>query len=281
MKSAAAGAGILLVLSGVLVASAEPLHDWLERRSIPYSDTPIYRAGTYESAARGYGGEVTVAMEFSEYGIESVSASGPDETPEIGGAALSVLQQQIRRQQTCYVEGVSGATATGDAVRAAAADCILMAADGENALAQQIKEEREAASGDSLPAIEELLLKVPDGFYTYLQEEGDENGYHDYVELTVEDHRLTSLVWDAVNVETQAGKRELSENGQYVMREDGPLWTEQADALAGYMLEHQSEEGLLNADGYATDAVASVSIYAGGYLNAVKECLLRAVPSAG
>ena len=61
----------------------------------------------------------------------------------------------------------------------------------------------------------------------------------------------------------------------------GPLRHGIDVALAGYTLEHQSAEGLLNADGYATDAVASVSIYAGGYLNAVKECLLRAVPSAG
>ena len=71
------------------------------------------------------------------------------------------------------------------------------------------------------------------------------------------------------------GKRKLSEDGQYVMTENGPLWFEQADMLAEYLIENQSEEGLLQETGYASDAVASVSIYAGGFLSAVKQCLLN------
>ena len=45
--------------------------------------------------------------------------------------------------------------------------------------------------------------------------------------------------------------------------------------LAEYLIENQSEEGLLQETGYASDAVASVSIYAGGFLSAVKQCLLN------
>ena len=65
----------------------------------------------------------------------------------------------------------------------------------------------------------------------------------------------------------------MSSDGRYVMTENGPKWYEQADALAEYLIENQTEEGLLDESGYATDAVASVSIYSGGFLEAVKACL--------
>ena len=59
------------------------------------------------------------------------------------------------------------------------------------------------------------------------------------------------------------------------MTENGPKWYEQADTLAGYLVENQTEKGLLSDSGYAGDAVSSVSIYAGGFLEAVKQCLLN------
>lgn len=270
---------IMLVVSGVFVISAKPVYDWIERKSIPYSDVPVYRPGMYESISRGYGGDVTVNAEFSEYGIEKVTVSAPEETPEVGGAAAVRLAAEIRKKQTCYVDAVAGATATSGAVLRSMEDCILQASMENNPLAKKIELARQAEKSDESPSVEALLKEVPDGDYTYLQEEGDENGYHDYIELTVKDHRLVSLTWDSINMETRTGKRELSESGQYTMREGGPLWSEQADELAGYIVSHQSEKGLLDESGYASDAVASVSIYAGGCLSAVKECLMRAADS--
>ena len=128
------------------------------------------------------------------------------------------------------------------------------------------------AGGDvSGITLSELLAQTEDGAYSYLSAP-DEKGFRESIELEVENHKIVSLVWDAVT-EDGTGKREMSADGRYVMTEDGPTWYEQADALAEFVIENQSEEGLLDESGYASDAVASVSIYSGGFLNAVKACL--------
>ena len=64
-------------------------------------------------------------------------------------------------------------------------------------------------------------------------------------------------------------------NGEYVMTEDGPKWHEQAEAVVKYVLENQSLDHLIDADGY-TDTVASVSINLYGFVNGVKDCLRQA-----
>ena len=64
-------------------------------------------------------------------------------------------------------------------------------------------------------------------------------------------------------------------DGKYVMTEKGLKWHEQAEAVVGYVLEHQSLEGLVNEKGY-TDSVSSVSINLMGFVNGVKDCLSQA-----
>ncbi|MGC6178286.1 hypothetical protein V7D18_27400, partial [Lacrimispora sp. 38-1] len=70
-------------------------------------------------------------------------------------------------------------------------------------------------------------------------------------------------------------KSQLSMDGKYVMTEKGLKWHEQAEAVVGYVLEHQSLEGLVNEKGY-TDSVSSVSINLMGFVNGVKDCLSQA-----
>lgn len=130
-----------------------------------------------------------------------------------------------------------------------------------------------AAGNVSELSLEELLSQAEDGYYSYTSEP-DEKGFSDSIQMEVKDHKIVSLVWDGLNAE-QVGKREMSSDGRYVMTENGPKWYEQADALAEYLIENQTEEGLLDESGYATDAVASVSIYSGGFLEAVKACLVE------
>ncbi len=45
--------------------------------------------------------------------------------------------------------------------------------------------------------------------------------------------------------------------------------------MVGYVLEHQSLDGLVNEKGY-TDSVSSVSINLMGFVNGVKDCLTQA-----
>lgn len=132
-----------------------------------------------------------------------------------------------------------------------------------------------AANGDlSHVTVEGLIRSKEDGTYVYQSETADEKGFMDRMEVTVQDHKITSLNWDALNAEG-IGKRQLSADGNYVMTDDGPLWYEQADILAEYVIEHQSDDNLMAETGYASDAVASVSIYIGGFIDSLKKCLAQ------
>ncbi len=59
------------------------------------------------------------------------------------------------------------------------------------------------------------------------------------------------------------------------MTESGPLWYEQADQLARYVTENQTTKGLMNDSG-TSDAVSTVSIHIGGFIDCLKKCLLIA-----
>ena len=60
------------------------------------------------------------------------------------------------------------------------------------------------------------------------------------------------------------------------MTPDGLLWADQAKALAAYVLEHQSVDGLtLNEEG-KTDAVSGVSVSINEFVEQVSNCIKRA-----
>ena len=114
---------------------------------------------------------------------------------------------------------------------------------------------------------------LKDGVYNVESEEYE--GYRDVLELTVTDGKIAGVVWDSVDAEG-TGKRMLSEQGVYVMTEDGLTWKEQAEALAAAVISNQSVECLnLNEQG-KTDAVSGVSIYVGGFVNVLTEALEQA-----
>ena len=73
----------------------------------------------------------------------------------------------------------------------------------------------------------------------------------------------------------------LSENGQYVMTENGATWAEQANALATYVIEKQGISGLTTDENGKTDVVATVSIGISDFINQVEECLKQAAGGSG
>lgn len=275
MAAGLVGAGIMIVLSGGLIAVSGPLYKSIAGRNLPVSEVPIYNAGTYEGSARGYGGTITVTARFSEYGIEDVRVSAPDETPEIGKAAAVKISQEIWKNQSHSVDSISGATMSCNAVKTAMAACVRGAVKEGTELAAIIEQELAQENAQrALPEVEELLKETADGAYTYREANPDENGFYNQIQLEVRDHKIIQLTWDAVQ-EDGTGKRWLSENDQYAMTENGPKWYEQADALAQYVMENQSTNGLMNDNG-TSDAVSTVSIHIGGFIDSLKKCLLIA-----
>ncbi|WP_077610731.1 FMN-binding protein [Clostridium sp. Marseille-P2415] len=159
------------------------------------------------------------------------------------------------------VEGLANADGYTDAISSVSINL--------NGFVNGVKDCLSQASGGTA---ERTSLK--DGTYSYESPEFDKNGFKDQVEMTVKDNTITSLTWDCIK-EDGTKKSQLSMDGQYVMTENGPKWHEQAEAVVKYVLDNQSVEGLVNADGY-TDAISSVSINLSGFVNGVKDCLSQA-----
>lgn len=252
------GLGIMIVLACLVVFGSAPLYQVIDDRVRP----KIYTPGTYTGSARGYGGMVTVQVKVTAKAIESMDVTGEKET--LLEMVLPGLTDTMIAKQSSKVDGISGATLSSNAIKEAA-DQALAQARGE---AVQTKDEikKEPVSENTADWI--------DGTYIYHGTEYDENGYKDHVEMTIEGNTITALTWNGVDKDGTS-KRKLSMEGKYVMTEEGPKWHEQADAVANYVLENQSLEGLIDENGY-TDAVSSVSINLYGFVNGVKDCLRQA-----
>ena len=122
---------------------------------------------------------------------------------------------------------------------------------------------------------EELLKELKDGTYEAKADAPDNNGFTDVVTLTVKDGKITEINWDAVGAD-RSTKSVLSENGEYVMTEDGLTWKEQAEALAKAVVENQSLSFLNLDEQGKTDAVSGVSISIGGFRALAEKCLKEA-----
>ncbi|MGI6019120.1 MAG: FMN-binding protein [Marvinbryantia sp.] len=133
-----------------------------------------------------------------------------------------------------------------------------------------------AAAEDSNAALETLEgAALTDGTYTASTDTYDDSGFMDELTLTVKDGKITEVNWDAVT-EDGTKKSVMSENGEYTMTEDGPTWKEQAEALAAALVENQSLSFFTMDNAGKTDAVASVSISIGGFVNLAQQCLEQA-----
>ena len=86
----------------------------------------IYQPGTYSAAAKGIG-DITATVTFSETAITDIVLDLSNETESIGQAAKDAIIDQILTTQGIEIDGVSGATVTVNAVKAAVSDCIAKA----------------------------------------------------------------------------------------------------------------------------------------------------------
>ena len=87
----------------------------------------VYTPGTYSASEQGLESLVTVTMTFDETSIVDVVVDSSGETAEIGAAAAETLAEQLKNAQAAEIDGVTGATVTGNAVKKAAASCIAQA----------------------------------------------------------------------------------------------------------------------------------------------------------
>ena len=84
---------------------------------------------TLSAAVAGFGGDVTVTVELDDEGtITAIEADGSTQTPGIGGAAATTLNEgalaalvgaKLAEVDTAAIDSVAGATVTSDAIRTA------------------------------------------------------------------------------------------------------------------------------------------------------------------
>ncbi len=100
--------------------------------------------GTYTATAAGIDSDVTVSITFDEAAIVDIDVDVSGETAGIGAMIDGEMIRQILAAQSSDVDGVSGATVTSDAVKAAAGDCISQARAG---IGDETETETETGSG--------------------------------------------------------------------------------------------------------------------------------------
>ena len=251
------------VIAGSRVLSTDLAGDSAEEESAVIEEYDVSGADGIESAAqtengyevtartKGYGGDIVLKVAYDTDGqtIQSVEVLEQNETESLGAkiAEPEFLDQFAGVSAPVYLPGMS--TSASD----------------------------EASEAPDTSADLEVLkdAALSDGTYEAKAAAPDSNGFTEELTLTVEDGKITSVNWDAVG-EDGSKKSILSENGEYVMTEDGPTWKEQSEALAQALIENQSLDFLTTDESGKTDAVAGVSISVSSFIDLAQQCLKEA-----
>lgn len=81
--------------------------------------TTVYKDGTYETTAIGYGGEFHVETIIKDDKIQDVIIKEHNETPSIGGVALEQMSANMKKENSYDVDTISGATKSSQALKEA------------------------------------------------------------------------------------------------------------------------------------------------------------------
>ena len=112
---------------------------------------------------------------------------------------------------------------------------------------------------------------MADGSYE-AQTEDYVNGFLYHMSVTVENGAITNVHWDGVTPEG-VSKRQMSENGEYVMTENGLLWHQQIDAMEDYLISLQDPLKIAMNEEGKVDAVSGVSISVSDFVYLAQECV--------
>ena len=108
---------------------------------------------TFTGTAKGFGGDVSVSITLADGTLTGAEITGEQETPNVGGEAMKVMQESMVSNQTVNVDAVSGATFTSNAVLEA-----VGAAVAEAGLTMEDFPVIEKAEGQELEKETDLLI---------------------------------------------------------------------------------------------------------------------------
>ena len=100
-----------------------------------------YTPGVYTGISEnGKGGNITVAVTFSDNKIEDIQVTEQNETPTISDAAFERIPMAVVEYQSLAIDAMSGATITSEALLEAIANAVEQAGGDVEALKQNIVE---------------------------------------------------------------------------------------------------------------------------------------------
>ena len=88
-----------------------------------------YTPGTYSSDAMGHNAPFTVNVTFTDYALSDIDTDGNLETIGVGKLALAWLGDEIVKNQSLNVDGLTGASISSAALLGAVRDCAEQAGD--------------------------------------------------------------------------------------------------------------------------------------------------------
>lgn len=109
----------------------------------------VVTPGTYEGSAQGKLSTVTASVTLDATGrISDVKVDVSGETPELGGAAARKIAPAVVEHQSTAVDGVSGATISSNAIKAAVAAALAKA--GADPKAYDVKVEKSVGPDETI-----------------------------------------------------------------------------------------------------------------------------------
>ena len=107
-----------------LYADGQPLNEQTEATEAAAEEAD---AQVYTGKAKGMFCEIVAEVTVKDGKIADVKLTGADETPALGGKVLEEMPAKIVEAQSADVDGMTGATVTTDAVKAAVNDALAQA----------------------------------------------------------------------------------------------------------------------------------------------------------
>ncbi len=132
MLCTALSASLFLAACGAESGKAEPTPPPADIEIVPeeapaQAHSTKYKDGIYTSGRKGYGGDVVVSATIANDEIIELEIEGAEETKGVGSIAIERMHDRILEAQFQKADGVSGATVTSDAIKAALEDILRKA----------------------------------------------------------------------------------------------------------------------------------------------------------
>lgn len=191
------GLCIIACITILLLLSVGPITKYVKGFGKQKNTEKIYMAGTYEGVAKGFAGDIVTSITVSETEIEKIKIVGENESPDIGGKAMIVVEAAVIEKQNSDIDMIAGATVTTEAIKKSL-DIALAKAKGEEYIeeTEEVSEKEDAVSAPT--QVEEVVITAKpkvQGSFVDGEYDKEVQGHNGLIKLKiiVEDSNIVSI----------------------------------------------------------------------------------------